>query len=183
MSGYKPQYVFTFKAKRRKRPNQRYNGILRSHRFYISYFSLLNSQDPIEVTSNKINEPKIEFPIRFMETLLRFAKDLGGKVLEVQRVKPPKSESHYEKPFVLLPNELAFRRHLLFALTASTYRKPGKLNTLKNLILNLNANFLNVLSSIALDRYFQFKNASNPSLYWYMYRVGRAIKVLYNLDR
>jgi len=181
MSEDKVEYVFTFRAKKRSRPNPRYNGILRTHRFYIEYYSLLNEQDPLKAIS-KNSEPKIAFPVRFTEAILDFAEALGGKIISVRRVKPPKADTYYEKPIAVLPSEIAFRRHLLFSLTASTYRKPEKLNSLRGLILILNANFLNILTTIALDRYSELKNGSNPAWHWYMLRVGRAVKVLYKLD-
>jgi len=177
------QYVFTFSARKRSRPNPNYEGILRTHRFYIQYYSLLSGQSPTKVVSSEGSEPRMEFPVRFTETILSFAKELGGTVINIRKVKPPKADVHYEKPIVLLPNEIAFRRHLLFTLTISTYRNPRKFNIIRNLILTMNANFLNILTSIAMDRYTELKNSLNPAWHWYMMRVGRAVKVLYKLDR
>jgi len=182
VSEAKAQYVFTFSVKRRSKPNPRYEGILRTHRFYIRYYSLLSGQEPLKVVSSDVSEPKVSFPVRFLESILNFAKEVDGRILEVRKVKLPRANVYYEKPIVMLPNEIAFRRHLLFALTASTYRKPEKLNILRKLILTLNANFLNILTTIALDRYSELKNSSNPAWHWYMMRVGRAVKVLYRLD-
>lgn len=100
----------------------------------------------------------------------------------VKRVGLRRGELFYEKPFVGLPNEVAFRRHLLFSLTASTYRAPSRLNTLKRLVLGMNANLLNVLTNIALERFKEARAASSPAWHWHMLRVGRAVKVLYRLD-
>jgi len=173
------KYVFTFKAKRRSKPNPKYNGILKTHRFYIEYYTLLDGQDPEKLENT---EPKISFPVRFMETVLDFAKELEGEIVKIRKVKPPKAETSYKKPVVVLLSELTFRRHLLFTLVASTYRKPEKLNTLRNLVLNLNANFLNILTNMAMERYSELRNSSNPAWLWYMLRVGRAVKVLYRID-
>lgn len=172
-------YVFTIRAKRRKRPNYNYTGILRTHRYYVEYYSLLRGENPIKAVNG---EPKISFPGRFIETLVNFAKDLDGKIVAVKRVKIPRKELYYEKPIVLLPDEIAFRRHMLFSITASTYRKAAKLNSLRELVLYINANFLNILTSIAIDRYNELIRSSNPAWHWYMLRVGRALKVLYKLD-
>ncbi len=182
MSEERVEYVFTFSVKRRSRPNPNYEGILRTHRFYIKYYSLLSGQDPVKVVGDEDSWLKIAFPVRFTGAVLSFARELGGNVVEVRKVKPPRADAYYERPIVVLPNEIAFRRHLLFTLTASTYRKPERLNTLRNLVLALNANFLNMLTTIALDRYSELRNSSNPAWHWYMMRVGRAVKVLYRID-
>lgn len=176
------RYIFTFTAKKRRRPYYRYEGILRTHRFYIEYYSLLEGQEPIKTVGN--SEPRIAFPVKFTELVLDFARELDGGVIGVRKVKIPRRELYYEKPIVLLPNEIAFRRHLLFALTVSTYRKPleVRFNTLKNLLLTMNANLLNVLSTIALDRYNELRPSQTTAWHWYMLRVGRAVKVLYKLD-
>ena len=177
------RYVFTLKARKRSKPNYKYTGILRTHRFYIEYYGLLSEEEPVKVVMRGYGkEPRIVFPIRFTETIMDFAKDVGGEVIEVRKVKPPKTKVYYEKPIVTLPNEIAFRRHLLFSLTASTYRKPSKLSILRNLILDLNVNFLNILTTIALERYSVLKREANPAWHWYMMRVGRAVKTLYKLD-
>lgn len=163
------EYYFTFKVKKKRKPSEEYEGVLKNYRFYIEYYTHLNGK------------PKISFPVRFIEAILNFSKDLGGVVKEVQKVKLSNG-SYYEKPTVILPNEIAFRRHLLFSLTASTYRKPGKLSTLRNLVLNLNANFLNVLVNMAVERYTELKNSGSPTWIWYVLRVGRAVKTLYKMD-
>ena len=173
-------HVFTFNVKRRSKPNPNYTGILRTHRFYINYYDILSEQAPEKAISE--NTPKISFPVRFTEAILDFAKELGGEVVEVRNVRPPRCKYSYEKPTVALPSEIAFRRHLLFSLTISTYRKPHKINAVRNLVLTLNANFLNILSQIALERYNEVKNAGNPIWIWYVLRVGRAVKTLYKLD-
>ncbi len=182
MSGVEAEYAFTFRVKRRGRPNPRYDGILRTHMFYIEYYGLLSGQDPVEALVNERAEPKVAFPARFTEVILDFAKDVGGKLVETRKIKPPRADAYYEKPIVVLPNEVAFRRHLLFSLTASTYRKPERLNALRNLVLDMNANFLNILTTMALDRYSDLRGESSPAWPWYMMRVGRAVKVLYRLD-
>jgi len=173
-------YVFTFGVKKRSKPSPSYNGILRTHRFYISYYTIISGQTPEKAISE--NSPKISFPVRFTEAILDFAKELGGKVVEVRNVRPRGSRYSYEKPTVALPSEVAFRRHLLFSLTISTYRKPYRINTVRNLVLTLNANLLNILSQIALDRYSELKNSGNTAWHWYILRVGRAVKTLYKLD-
>ena len=175
-------YVFSLTARRRKKPVEKYSGVLRTHRFYINYYILLESQEPSRAITD--NEPRVSFPVRFTEVLLDFARELGGSVVKSQKVKIRGESLYYEKPIVVLPNELAFRRHLLFALTASTYRKPSeaKLNTLRDLLLVMNANLLNVLSSMAIDRYKELRASQNPTWHWSMLRVGKAIKVLYKLD-
>lgn len=175
------EYFFTFRARKRSKPNPRYEGILKTHRFYIEYYSLLSGQTPIQLLVNN-SEPRIVFPAKFTEALVSFAEELGGKIIEVRKVKPPRASTYYEKPVVVLPSEIAFRRHLLFSLVTSTYRKPEKLNMLRSLILNLNANFLNILTTIALERYSELRSRSDPTWHWYMMRVGRAVKVLYKLD-
>jgi len=175
------EYIFTFRVKRRKRVNPSYEGVLRYYRYYIDYLSLLRGQDPVKAGLGG-SEPLISFPIRFNEVLLDFAGELGGSIVDVRRIGLRRGELFYEKPFVSLPNEIAFRRHLLFSLTASTYRVPSRLNTLKKFVLGMNANFLNVLTTIALDRFKEVRGTSSPAWHWYMFRVGRAVKVLYNLD-
>lgn len=182
MSEGEEEYAFTFRVKRRSKPNPRYDGILRTHRFYIEYYGLLSGQDPLKVLADEAVEPKVAFPARFTEAILDFAKEVGGKVVEARRVKPPRVDAYYERPIVVLPNEVAFRRHLLFSLTASTYRKPERLNALRSLVLDMNANFLNILTAMALDRYSGLRGESSPAWPWYMMRVGRAVKVLYRLD-
>jgi len=174
--------VFTFVAKRRSKPNPRYEGILRTHRFYIEYYSLLEGQEPTSAVRG--GEPRVAFPVRFTEVVASFAEELGGRVVEVRRVKVPRRDIYYEKPIVLLPNEVAFRRHLLFSLAVSTYLKASsaRFNALRNLLLTMNANLLNILTSIALDRYSELKAARSSAWHWHMLRVGRALKVLYNLD-
>jgi len=163
------EYYFTFKSKKKRKPSEEYEGMLKNYRFYIEYYTQLNG------------EPKISFPVRFIETILNFSKDLGGEIKEIRKVKLSNG-SYYEKPTVVLPNEISFRRHLLFSLTASTYRKPGKLSTLRNLVLDLNANFLNVLTNMAIERYAELKTSGNPAWVWYVLRVGRAVKTLYRMD-
>jgi len=177
----KGNYVFTFTARRRK-PNPEYDGILRTHRFFIEYYSLLEGQRPAKVIRDGI--PRIAFPARFTEIVLDFVKELDGEIVEVRRVKIPRKDLYYEKPVVLLPNELAFRRHMLFSLTLSTYRKQTsvRFNSLRNLLLTMNANLLNILSAMALDRYEELRSSQNAAWHWYMLRVGRALKVLYKLD-
>lgn len=176
------QYVFSLTARRRKKPVEKYSGVLRTHRFYINYYTLLEGQEPSRAITD--NEPRVSFPVSFTEVLLDFARELGGDVVKSQRVKIRGEGLYYERPIVVLPNELAFRRHLLFALTTSTYRKPSeaKLNALRDLMLTMNANLLNVLSSIVIDRYKELKTSQNPAWRWSMLRVGKAIKVLYKLD-
>lgn len=178
----KGEYVFTFTVKKRSRPNPRYEGVLRTHRFYIEYYSLLEDQEPTRIVGN--NKPRIAFPVRFTEMIVDFAKELGGRIVDVRRVKIPKMDVYYEKPIILLPNEVAFRRHLLFSLTVSTYRKVSvaRFNAVRNLLLTLNANLLNILARIALDRYRELKASKSSVWHWYMLRVGRALKVLYKLD-
>jgi len=173
-------HVFTFSARRRSKPNPSYTGILRTHRFYIKYYDVLGGQSPEKAVSE--NSPKISFPARFTEAMLDFAEELGGKVVEVRRVRPPGCKYSYEKPIVALPSEVAFRRHLLFSLTISTFRKPHKINAVKNLVLAINANFLNILPQIALERYSELKSSGNSAWLWYVLRVGRAVKTLYKLD-
>ena len=172
------RYVFTFTAKRRSKPSYEYQGVLRTHKFYIKYYSLLDGQDPLKAVVD--NKEKIAFPARFTEFLVDFAEELGGEVVETRRVKIPGRDVYYDKPVVVLPNEVAFKRHLLLALTAATYNKPGeaRLNTLRSLVLNMNANFLNILCDIAINRY----RSQSPARYWHMLRVGRAVKALYMLD-
>ena len=178
----KGRYVFTFAAKKRSRPNPKYEGILRTHRFYIEYYELLEGQEPAGVIGN--DKPRIAFPVRFTEMVVDFAKYLDGRVVEARRVKIPRAGVYYEKPIILLPNEVAFRRHLLFSLTVSTYRKAlsARFNTVRNLLSSMNANLLNILTTIALDRYNELKASQNAVWHWYMLRVGRALKVLYKLD-
>jgi len=178
----KAEYVFTFKARKRARENLNYVGVLRTHRFYIEYYDLLDGESPLKVVTDRSYEPKIAFPVKFVESIVGFAEDLGGRVVKKRRVKLAKSNSYYEKPVVVLPSEIAFRRHLLFSLAVSTCGSLERLNTLRNLVLSLNANFLNVLTTMALDRYFEFKRGSGLAWYWYMLRVGRALGVLYKLD-
>jgi len=167
-------------VKRRGKPNPNYNGILRTHRFYISYYDVISGQTPEGAISE--NSPKISFPVRFTKAILDFAEELGGKVTEMHNVRPPRCEHSYERPTVTLPSEVAFRRHLLFSLTISTYRKPHKINAVRNLILTLNANLLNILTQIALDRYNELKGSGYPAWHWHVLRVGRSVKVLYKLD-
>lgn len=176
------KYVFTFIVRKRRRPNPRYEGILKTHRFYIEYYSLLEGQESAKVVAN--GEPRIAFPARFTELVIDFARELGGSVAGIKRVGVPKTGAYYEKPIVVLPNEVAFRRHLLYALTLSTYRKPSeaRFNALRSLLLTMNANLLNILSTIALDRYSELKSSQNTMWHWYMLRVGRTVKVLYKLD-
>ncbi|MGC8987816.1 hypothetical protein [Infirmifilum sp.] len=171
-------YAFTFVAKRRGRPNYEYQGVLSTHRLYIKYYSLLEGQDPLRAVVD--NKEKIAFPARFAELLVDFARDLGGEAVGTRRVKVPGRDVYYDKQVVVLPNEVAFKRHLLFALTAATYSNPNgaRLNALRSLILSMNANFLNILCDIAIDRY----KSQNPARYWHMMRVGRAVKALYMLD-
>jgi len=178
----KRMYAFTFTVKKRSRPNPNYDGILRTHRFYIEYYSLLGDQNPVDAV--KTGKPNITFPVKFVELLIDFAKDLNGEVIHVKNVKIPRTELQYRKFFVGLPSELAFRRHLLFALTISTYRRESavRFNALKNLLLVMNANSLNILSAIALDRYSELKTSHSPTWLWHVLRVGRALKVLYMLD-
>lgn len=173
-------HAFTFSMKRRSKPNPNYTGILRTHRFYINYYDIFSGQTPEKAVSE--NSPRISFPVRFTEAILDFAKELGGKVVEVRNVRPPRCKYSYEKSTVTLPSEIAFRRHLLFSLTISTYRKPHKINAVRNLVLTLNANLLNVLSQIALDRYNELKGSKSSVWHWYVLRVGRAVKTLYKLD-
>ena len=180
MSDERAIYVFTFSARRRSRPSKRYGGILSTHRFYVEYYNLLSGEDPAKAIQSV--KPKITFPVRFVEAVLSFAKEVGGEIVDIRKVNPPRTNSYYEKPIVVLPNEIAFRRHLLFTLTGSTYLKPSRLSTLKNLVLGLNANFLNMLTTIALDRYSELRGSSNPTWYWHLMRVGRAFKVLYKID-
>ena len=175
------EYVFTIDAKRRPRSNPRYNGILRTHRFYIRYHSLLKGQSPKNVLEN--GEPLITFPVSFMENILNFGLEVGGKLIHGMRIRPSELKFSYSKPLILLPNEIAFRRHLLFSLTVSTLRKPTKINTLRKFMLTINANFLNTMSQIALDRYKDSRDSERRSWYWHILRVGRTIKVLYRLDR
>ncbi|WP_148678889.1 hypothetical protein [Aeropyrum pernix] len=176
------RYVFTFTARKRKKPYYRYEGILRTHRFYIEYYSLLEGQEPSRAAGN--GEARIAFPVRFMELVLDFSRELGGETVEVRMSKIRGQNLYYEKPIVLLPNEVAFRRHLLFAVTVSTYKKPleARFNALRNLLLTMNANLINILSTIVMDRYRELKASSNPAWHWHMLRVGRAVKVLYKLD-
>ncbi len=173
-------HVFTFSVRRRSKPSTNYTGILRTHRFYIEYYDVLAEQEPEKVVSE--NEPRIAFPVRFTEAVLSFAEELGGRVVNIRRVRPPRSKYTYEKPLVILPNEVAFRRHLLFSLTISTYRKPSKINSVRILVSTLNANLLNILTQIALDRYSELRGSGSASWHWYMLRVGRAVKVLYKLE-
>jgi len=175
-------YVFTFAVRKRSRPNPKYEGILRTHRFYIEYYGLLEGQEPTEVVGN--HNPRIAFPVSLIEVIVDFARELGGSIVEVRKIKIPNMDVYYERPVILLPNEVAFRRHLLFALTLSTYRKvsEARFNAIKNLLLSMNATFLNILTSIALDRYNELRASQNPAWHWYMLRVGRALKVLYKLD-
>jgi len=174
-------HAFTLFVKKRKKPNYNYTGILRTHRFYISYHDVFNDQSPEKAVSE--NNSKIVFPVRFTEAILDFAKELGGEVVKVQKVTPPRCKYSYEKPIVALPSEVAFRRHLVFTLTISTYRKPTRINAVRNLVLNnLNAIFLNILSQMALERYSELRGSENPAWVWYVLRVGRAVKTLYKLD-
>jgi len=174
------EYLFTIDAKRRSRLNPRYDGILRTHRFYIRYCSLLKGQSPKDVLEN--SEPLIAFPVSFTEDILNFGFEVGGKLIHRVRMKSPRSRFSYNKPLILLPNEIAFRRHLLFSLTISTFKKPTKINTLRKFMLTINANFLNTMSQIAIDRYKDSKDSERRSRYWHVLRVGRSIKVLYRLD-
>jgi len=185
MSAPKGEYVFIFKAKKRSRPNPKYEGILRTHRFYIRYFTLIEGQDPRTVITK--GEPKISFPVKYMEVVLDFAKELGGNIVGTRKIEIPKYKVSYETPIVVLPDEILFRRHLLFSLVISTYRKvsDAKFNSVRLLALTMNGNLLNILTTMALDRYFELRNAENNMRHvwhWYMMRVGRAVKVLYNLD-
>lgn len=176
------RYAFTFSVKRRKRPNDHYGGVLRTHRFFIEYHNLLGGEDLSGALEN--SEAEISFPIKFSDLILDFARELGGKTVEVRKVKVRGKDLYYEKPVVFLPNEVAFRRHLLFTLTVSTYRNASeaRFNALRNLLLAMNANFLNILSRIAMERYDELKSSRNQMWYWYMLRVGRAVKSLYGLD-
>lgn len=163
------EYYFTFKARKRGKPSEEYEGVLRNYRFYIEYYTQLGG------------EPRISFPVRFIKAILSFSGDLDGEAREVRRVRLSDG-GYYDKPVVVLPNEVSFRRHLLFSLTASTYRKPGRLGTLRNLVLSLNANFLNVLTNMAIERYAELRASGNPVWVWYVLRVGRAVKTLYRMD-
>jgi len=178
----KGEYAFTFSARKRSRPNPKYEGVLRTHRFYIEYYSLLDGQDPEKAVAN--NEPRISFPVGFTELVIDYAKELGGSIIKTRKVNISNSDAYYVKPIVLLANEVAFRRHLLFSITVSTYMKASsaRFNAVRNLISSMNANLLNILTTMAIDRYNELKESHNPVWHWYMLRVGRAVKVLYKLD-
>jgi len=174
------EYLFTIDAKRRSRLNPRYDGILKTHKFYIRYYSLLRGQNPKNVLEN--GEPLIAFPVSFVEDILNFGFEVGGKLIHEVRMGLLNSKFSYNKPLILLPNEIAFRRHLLFSLIISTLKKPTKINTVRRLMLATNANFLNTMSQIAIDRYKDLKDSERRSWYWHLIRVGRSVKVLYRLD-
>ena len=177
-----PLYTLTFTVRKRRRPYNRYNGVLRTHRFYIEYYRLLDGQEPLEVIEK--SEPLVAFPVRFKEFALEFARELGGEVIGNRRIEIGRSGFYYDKQVIVLPNEIAFRRHLLFTLTVSTYRTLGgvRFNSLKNILLTMNANLLNIMSTMVIDRYNEWRVTGKPMWMWYMLRVARALKVLYRLD-
>lgn len=173
-------YIFTFAPRKRSKSNPRYEGILKTHRFYIEYYSLMEGEDPKNI---KDKEPYIEFPASYIEDLVSFAEELGGSIVEKKKIPLPRTGHSYTKYVVQLPDDIAFRRHMLYAITASTFRKPEKLYTLRSLISTRNANLLNLLSQIAVDRYKELKENSISTWIWRILRVGKALKVLYMLDR
>ena len=174
-------YVFTLTARKRRKPNPRYDGILRTHRFYAEYYFLLAGEDPVKLTFSESEKPLIAFPAKYDAVLYSFAELVGGEEIYRRAVYLPSAKSSYVKRAIGFRNEVDFKRHLLFALTASTLRKPEKLNTLQWIVANLNPIFLNVLANIAIDRYREFSGYSARP--YYILRVGMALKVLYWLDR
>lgn len=174
-------YAFTFSVKKKRRPNKNYVGLLSTHNFYIHYYYVIPGENIKKAVEE--SKPVIEFRVRFTELVKEFAKELGGQVIEEKKVPVPRTGSSYVRPIVFLPSEEAFRRHLLYTLVVSTFSNPGeKLNMARSIILGLNPYFVNLLSTIALDRYRELKEARSPVTQWYVLRVGRAINVLYKLD-
>ena len=176
MSREKPEYVFTLTPKPRKRPSSRYDGLLRRYRLYIEYYTLVRGESPVDAVGG---EPIVSFPASYVEALVSYAAQIGGRVAGTRRVILSRGRLHYEAPVVVLPSIIAFRRHLLYALTSSTFRSPARLGSLAGLITSLNPFFLEVLATIALNRY---RGENGAGDYWSMRRVGKALRVLYRLD-
>jgi len=174
-------YVFTLSPRKRSKQDPRYDGVLRTHRFYAEYYYVLEGDDPAEVASGERSRPVVAFPARFDNVLFEFAKDVGGVVIAERRVYLKSVNQTYTRRVVGFTNEVDYRRHLLFALIAATMRKPERLAAAESLVLALNPVFVNMLTNIAVDRYREL--AGQPARPYYILRVGRAVKVLYRLDR
>jgi len=174
-------YVFTLTARKRRKPNPRYDGVLRTHRFYAEYYFLLSGEDPSKLVLSESEKPLIAFPAKYDAVLYSFAKEVGGEEICRRTVHLPSSKSGYVKRVIGFRNDVDFKRHLLFALTASTFKKQERLNTLQYIVANLNPIFVNILANIAIDRYREFSGYSARP--YYILRVGMALKVLYWLDR
>jgi len=174
-------YVFTLTARKRRKPNPRYDGVLRTHRFYAEYYFLLADEDPAKPVLSEPAKPLIAFPAKYDAVLYSFAELVGGEEVYRRTVYLPSTKSNYVKRVIGFRNEVDFKRHLLFTLVASTLKKQEKLNTLQYIVANLNPIFVNILANIAIDRYRELSGYSARP--YYILRVGRALKVLYWLDR
>lgn len=174
-----PSYLLLFRPVARRRPEPRYEGLLRTHRLRAEYYTLLEGEDPSTVPDRR--DPLILFPARYVEFSIDYSRQLGGVTAGVKRFRLRKG-SGYESPLIVLPGDIVFRRHLLYTLTLSTYRIPARAREarLRSIISSMNANMLNLLTNLLLDRY-RSRNGT-PTWYWRMYRVAKALKVLYRLE-
>jgi len=175
-------YIFILKPHKKKRPNYKYEDLLRTHKFYIEYYHLLNNQNPLEVIGKE--NPKITFPASFTDVAVDFAKELKGETIGVKRIYLNSIKRSFKSPIVGLPRIEEFNRHLIFTLVLSTFRNTSpKINTLRYYISTANQTFISVLVDYTLKVYDDVKDKSDPTWYHKVLRVGRALKLLYGLHR
>jgi len=172
-------YIFVILPKKRRRPNIRYEGVMRHYYFRIYYYFMLPDQDPLKVI--RAHEPIMEFPIKNSDEILQFGYELGGAKVAEHRVRLQTIKQCYKADVIGFASAEKYHRHLAFALTASVLRSKTKVDILRAKLLTVNQGFVMLMANVAEELYKEYHGYSN----WQnaVLRVGRAMKIIFGLHK
>jgi len=172
-------YIFVILPKKRRKPNDRYDGIMKHYYFRIYYYSMLPDQNPIEVIRTR--DPDIYFPVKNHDEILQFGYELGGSKVAERRSVLRAIKQRYKADVVGFVEAEKYHRHLAFALTASVLRSKTKIDLLKAELLTANQGLVMLMANLAEEFYKEYRGY--PGWHNILLRTGRAIKILLGLDK
>jgi len=186
--------IATFRFNKRRFTYRYQSEILRYYRPYLVYYKKLPSKEMLEklpevegFSRNEVErktgrEELIKIPVRGIDIVVNYAKNLNADIEYVMRYLPKLGYS-VKIPVIVFQDRYSAMRHLIFSLTYATLRSITKVEKLKEVINGLNINIIEPFYNTALFRYYELRSNGDPAWYWKVLRIGRAFKVMYMLDR